>query len=213
MVLGCSSSCGDEVLNQNGSDTNSEASSTNEIVSNTCTFGGETSSSDSSTADSLSTTDVSSMVSSEKETSLSESSPENAKTKALTLLHCFRKHNLTSSACDNILRTIRHICPGLDSETNLLLNYKRLLSHIPTTAYKELHYCCKCEYVFPEDTHLLNCEAENCNGTNKTFVIANVGELLKNLLKAPGKLISLFDPDFVLLKSVYFNHFISRKYK
>ncbi|WAR04529.1 hypothetical protein MAR_019898 [Mya arenaria] len=62
--------------------------------------------------------------------------------------------------------------------------YGQLLSHIPASVYKEICYCSTCEFFFPEIG--LHCVSENCAGVGKSFMIANVKELLSNLLKAPG---------------------------
>lgn len=72
---------------------------------------------------------------------------------ALMLLSCFKKHNLTASACNDILKTVRQVLPEV--ENNPLLHYSKLLSSMPTSNYREVHYCCKCEYILPEDEQIL----------------------------------------------------------
>jgi hypothetical protein len=52
-----------------------------------------------------------------------EISNEISRTKAFMLLNCLKKHNLTSSARSDILRTLRQILPSL--RENPLFNYTR----------------------------------------------------------------------------------------
>lgn len=114
-----------------------------------------------------------------------ENLSKNSKNAALMLLNCFKRHNLTSSACSDILKTVRQVLPNV--KNNPLLHYRKVLSYTPSSSYKEVHYCSKCEYVFPKDGPILQCETDNCGGIVKTFMLADVKEVLKSLLKSPGK--------------------------
>jgi hypothetical protein len=109
------------------------------------------------------------------------------KSKALQLLHCFKRHNLTASASKDVLRTLKSFLPKTDSETRSLLSYKQLLSYIPACNSKEIHYCIACENVFQCDRNQSNCNKENCRGKLKSFMIADVKELFCNWLKTPGQ--------------------------
>lgn len=85
-------------------------------------------SSDDSEQNSIFSTDTSSIFSaksSDSDESDSDIEKQSENNRALRLLSCFKKHNLTSSACTDILRTIREILPEVKS--NPLLNYKKVL--------------------------------------------------------------------------------------
>ncbi|XP_060556799.1 uncharacterized protein LOC132717364 isoform X2 [Ruditapes philippinarum] len=113
-----------------------------------------------------------------------------AKTKALNLLQCFKRHNLTASACKDVLKTVKDtvkdILPENEKAIHSLLSYEKLLSHIPSSTYKKIHYCSVCECVTPNNGNSSECNSENCRGRIKSFMIANVADLLCNMLKAPG---------------------------
>jgi hypothetical protein len=64
-----------------------------------------------------------------------------AKTKALNLLQSFKRHNLTASACKDVLKTVKDtvkdILPENEQAIHSLLSYEKLLSHIPSSTYKK----------------------------------------------------------------------------
>jgi hypothetical protein len=128
----------------------------------------------------------SSEISSEDETSVDNLCVKSKITEnnAMKLLSCFKKHKVTANGCKDILKTLRDILPELKS--NPILNYGHLLSHVPPSAYKEIGYCCKCESKL-DDGSIVQCENDECSGITKSFMIANVQELLKSLLQAPGQ--------------------------
>ncbi|XP_060563105.1 uncharacterized protein LOC132722600 [Ruditapes philippinarum] len=117
----------------------------------------------------------------------------------LNILSCFQKHKLTASACRDILNTMSSVSASDSYRT--LLNYDHLLSHVPTTSYKEIHYCSACGCIFPEDRSVYRCLTEQCPGLRyigghslqdgtkqpgKYFILADIETLLKNLLISPG---------------------------
>jgi hypothetical protein len=121
--------------------------------------------------------------------------------KALKILSCFQKHKLTARACKDILKNIKSFSAS------------DLLSCVPSSSYKEVHYCAKCKRTFPDDKAVYRCLTENCLGLRyvgdlsqkdsnqavKYFMVADVKTLLSNLLKSSGKFLSrLFEEKGVL---------------
>lgn len=135
----------------------------------------------------ISSRDSSSADSMNSDASDFENRNENMKNGALMLLNCFKKHNLTSSACSDVLKTVRQVLPA-DVRNNPLLHYSKVLSFTPSSSYTVVNYCSKCEYIFPKDNgQILQCETQDCGGIIKSFMMADVKEVLKSLLKSPGK--------------------------
>jgi hypothetical protein len=104
---------------------------------------------------------------------------------ALVLLQCFKKHKLTDTACHDILKTIKHVVPA--AKDNPLLSYRKLLSHVPDTNYREVQYCHKCESIIDRNNDQnLQCRTPNCFGAVKSFMLADLEGLLRKLLYVPG---------------------------
>ena len=112
------------------------------------------------------------------------------KKKALELLHCFKRHDLTASASKDILRTLKTVLPSTDSETQSIFSYKQLLSYIPACNSKEIYYCLECEHTLDCDRYQSHCNKQNCRGKLKSFMIADVKELC-NWFKTQGQYNSL----------------------
>lgn len=130
---------------------------------------------------------------------------------ALKILSCFQRHNLTASACRDILRSLKNVSAP-DSQT--LFDYETLLSFVPSTAYIEIHYCQNCASIFPQTKDVYRCSTRNCAGLRymgdlteqqnmkqpmKCFHVADLKKLLINLLKSPGKLFYLDKSSFKVL--------------
>jgi hypothetical protein len=131
---------------------------------------------------------------------LDENTSDSENIKALQILSCFQRHKLTASACVDILKTLKSASA---SDSCTLFNYHHLLSFVPSTSYRDIHYCEKCESIFPENKAVFRCRTEDCPGLRyignvmqqqemkqpfRCFTVANLTVLLCNLLKSPGKL-------------------------
>lgn len=69
-----------------------------------------------------------------------------------------------------------------------MLHYSKVLSFTPSSSYTVVNYCSKCEYIFPKDNgQILRCDTQDCGCIVKSFMMADVKEVLKSLLKSPGK--------------------------
>lgn len=135
----------------------------------------------------ISSRDSSSAGSMHSDASDFENRNESMKNVALMLLNCLKKHNLTSSACSDVLKTVRQVLPA-DVRNNPLLHYSKVLSFTPSSSYTVVNYCSKYEYIFLKDNgQILRCETQDCGGIVKSFMMADVKEVLKSILKSPGK--------------------------
>lgn len=108
---------------------------------------------------------------------------------ALKLLECFKKHKLTDTACRDVLKTIKQVLPA--EQHNPLLNYNKVLSKVPATNYREIHYCYTCESRIHQNGQNLQCTSPECFGVMKSFMLSDLKEVLQNLLNAPGNFIKL----------------------
>ena len=142
---------------------------------------------------------------SDSEKNLSEDNvSDSANTNALKILSCFQRHKLTASACRDILKMVKSVSV---SDSLNLFDYEHLMSFVPTTSYKDIHYCEKCESIFPENKAVYRCSDEHCPGLRymgylsqqhemkqpvKSFMVADIRKLLRNLLKSPGKLFNIY---------------------
>lgn len=119
---------------------------------------------------------------------------------ALHILSCFSRNNLSASACKDILGTMKSLFPN--TEVASLMNFDHLLTYVDNDPVREVHYCCLCNDVFPNDPDVFKCGKVNCEGLRykgscqtqqqkgrqprKCFVIADIKKQLKNLLQTPG---------------------------
>ncbi|KAH3895967.1 hypothetical protein DPMN_020136 [Dreissena polymorpha] len=120
---------------------------------------------------------------------------------ALTIVSCFRRHNLTTSACKDIMNTVKSVCN--DSKNAHMLNYDYLMTFFDSNPLNEVHYCEVCCAVFPKDLDIFQCCTINCEGlrykgprskqnnkdrqARKCFIIADMKNQLRDLLQSPGK--------------------------
>jgi hypothetical protein len=125
--------------------------------------------------------------------------------KALKIVSCFRRHNLTVSASKDITETMKSIFH--DSEHASILNYEYLMSFIGKYPILEVHYCEICTEVFPEDPNNYRCQNGNCEGyrfkgplskqqskdrqPRKCFITADIGKQFTDLLQSPGNIVNL----------------------
>ena len=121
---------------------------------------------------------------------------------ALKILSCFRRHNLTASACKDILDTMKTTFS--DSKRACILDFEYLNSFVEANAMTEVHYCELCNTVFPEDPNEFTCNHVTCEGLRykgprskqeatdrqprKYFIVADIEKQLKDLLMSPGNL-------------------------
>ena len=168
---------------EESSDTNSVSDSTSDTDLSTDTESESSSCSDTANADS------------EDNTALLTNELE-----ALTIVSCFRRHNLTTSACKDITDTVRSVCN--DSKNAHVLNYDYLMSFVDTNPLNEVHYCEFCSEIFPSDLEIIRCSTTNCEGfrykgpiwkqnskdrqPRKCFIIADMKKQLSDLLQSPG---------------------------
>lgn len=119
---------------------------------------------------------------------------------ALKIVSCFRRHNLTASACKDISATVRSLCK--DSKSAHVLNYDYLMSFVDTNVLKEVHYCELCSEVFPDDPDIIRCQSASCEGfrykgpiskqnskdrqPRKCFIVADIKKQISDLLQSPG---------------------------
>lgn len=117
---------------------------------------------------------------------------------ALKILSCFQKHNLTASACKDILDMIKHLIPNSDG----LFDMESIYSSAGVPQMKEVHYCEVCGNTFIENPDEFKCSSRNCDGLRykgseakqlspnrqprKSFVIADIQSQLTTLLQTPG---------------------------
>lgn len=118
----------------------------------------------------------------------------------INLLSCFLKHNLTGSACRDIIKTFQS--NFTDSDSMKSLNYDDLWKSVDNFSVIDKHYCFKCNAVFPDDKSIFQCDNNGCDGlrykgthTQQTligrqprdrFVITDLRAQLKLLLESPG---------------------------
>ncbi|KAH3862318.1 hypothetical protein DPMN_025284 [Dreissena polymorpha] len=81
---------------------------------------------------------------------------------ALKIMSCFRRHNLTTSACKDIINTVKSVCN--DSKNAHMLNYDYLMTFFDSNPLNEVHYCEVCCAVFPKDLDIFQCCTINCEG-------------------------------------------------
>ena len=145
------------------------------------------------------------------------SDKSDTKTKASMLLSCFTRNNLSASACKDILETFKTLCPQIDAS---YLNYKTVWASVEQLKFKEFHYCVECSELFPEDTDHYQCAFDGCQGLRykgpissqmksgreprHSFILADVGQQLINMLCAPGILLLFFY--FLILIKLHFVH-------
>lgn len=123
----------------------------------------------------------------------------------MSLLSCFLRNQFSARASKDIIKTLKESFPKL-KEINTL-DWDEMLSHIDNTSLKEIHYCELCTKVFPVDNeNVFHCQCTYCEGLrykgplrnqNKTssqprqsFVFADVGKQLTDLLQTPGNFCS-----------------------
>lgn len=156
--------------------------------------------SDLSSTDTLSESDISSIDASSTDSSSTDCTVESGfENDALVLLKCFREHKLTDSACHDILKVIRHVLPG--EKGNPLLNYRKVLSQVPETNYREVKYCCRCESIIHGNGQIPSCSNEDCSTSVKNFMVADIKELLTKLLNAPGMPTNTLQTNFFISSS------------
>lgn len=118
--------------------------------------------------------------------------------KALKILSCFQRNNLSGTACNDILKTFGSIF--MDSKD--ILNYDYIQSFVGKHTLKEVCYCENCHCVFPNDPEVYSCATAGCQGLRykgtltqqqkqdrlprKSFIIADIKSQLKDLLQTPG---------------------------
>jgi hypothetical protein len=121
---------------------------------------------------------------------------------ALTIVSTFRRHNLTTSACKDILDAVKSVCK--DSKNAHVLNYDYLLSFVDSNQLNEVHYCELCNEVFPKDLNIFRCSTTNCEGLRykgprskqnskerqprQCFIVADVEKQLTDFLQSPGNI-------------------------
>ncbi|WAR25595.1 hypothetical protein MAR_011299 [Mya arenaria] len=96
--------------------------------------------------------------------------------KALKIVSCFRRHNLTISASKDITETMKSIFQ--DSKHAGILKYEYLMSFVEKHPLHEVHYCEICTELFPDDSDNYRCQTENCE--------ADIEKQFKDLLQSPG---------------------------
>lgn len=124
----------------------------------------------------------------------------------LSLLSCFLRNQFSASASKDIIETLKEIFPKL-KEINIL-DWVEMLSYIDNTSLKEIHYCELCTKLFPVDNEdVFHCQSTDSEGLrykgplrkqNKTsrqprqssFIFADVGKQLTDLLQTPGNFCS-----------------------
>jgi hypothetical protein len=123
--------------------------------------------------------------------------------KALKILSCFQKHNLSVSAFEDILETMRSLFPASENVKVLELEY--IYSVVNTNNannVKEVHFCEYSNPAFPNNPEIFSSMHDNCDGfrykgsqlnqkgrdrqPRKCFLIADITAQLRSLLKTPG---------------------------
>ncbi|WAR28011.1 hypothetical protein MAR_013715, partial [Mya arenaria] len=119
---------------------------------------------------------------------------------ALKIFSLFKRHNFTTSASRDIRQTMKSVFPSSECVTVLNLDY--IYSFVDIPPMKEVHYCEICNGVFPDNLDDFRCRVENCEGfrykggfshqqkkdrqPRKSFILADIKQQLKHLLKTPG---------------------------
>lgn len=119
---------------------------------------------------------------------------------ALSLLSCFIRHNMSASACKDIISAIKKMCP--DADPLQALSYEDIWKSVSTSAgqVKEFHYCLSCCTVFPNDPDIVHCQIDGCGGLRykgtdqhkngrqprQKLVFADIRSQVRLLLEAPG---------------------------
>ena len=121
---------------------------------------------------------------------------------ALSILSCFLRHNMSASACKDVLKTMKNLFPG--SEAVHVLDYDRIWSTMAGSELhlKESHYCPMCCEVYPDNEDVFNCGTEGCEGLRykgprsnqmgkgrqprQSFAFADTKKQLQHLLESPG---------------------------
>lgn len=117
-----------------------------------------------------------------------------------TLLSCFLRHNLSASACKDLIQTFKIMFPSTDRLQDL--NYNDMLKTVCCAGniIEAFDYCIKCNAVFPDVPDVYQCGTDGCDGvryagTSQTrtgrkpiqrFVFADLKSQLKLLLESPG---------------------------
>ena len=92
-----------------------------------------------------------------------------------------------------------------DSKFVNILDLDYIYSFVDSHPLNEIHYCSKCNNVFPSDLDIFQCQTENCDGLRyqgslgkqltpdrqpkRSFVFADIKKQLVHLVKTPGKYI------------------------
>lgn len=125
--------------------------------------------------------------------------PEN-ELQALKILACFQRNNWTKSGCRDILQTMKSVFQ--DSKFVGILDLDYIYSLVDSHPLREIHYCNKCNNIFPSDVDEFQCKTENCDGLRyqgslgqqlkpdrqpkRSFIFADIKKQLAHLLQTPG---------------------------
>ncbi|XP_021354853.1 uncharacterized protein LOC110451260 [Mizuhopecten yessoensis] len=125
--------------------------------------------------------------------------PEN-EYQALTLLSCFLRNQFSASTSKDVIQTIKTMFKHHEDISKL--DFGQMMSYVDTTPVREVHYCIKCNTVFPGDKDVFQCQTTNCDGLrykgvlsnqqsksrqpNQSFVFSDIRKQLIDLLKTPG---------------------------
>jgi hypothetical protein len=111
------------------------------------------------------------------------------------LLSCFLRNNFSANSSKDVIRTMQNAFP--DCESLGKLSYEKLWGFLEADFAYEVHYCEKCQNIFPDNPGADMCH--ECGGPRYkaginrvkqarcSFVYANIERQLKNLLLSPGK--------------------------
>lgn len=123
---------------------------------------------------------------------------------ALTLLSCFIRHNMSASACKDVIKTFQSMFP--DSAGVQELDYTDMWKYVSSGGEEmtEVHYCSLCCEVFPDDEDIYRCTTAGCAGLRykgtlqsqtgtgrqprQRFVFADIRKQLQLLMESPGML-------------------------
>jgi hypothetical protein len=120
---------------------------------------------------------------------------------ALSILSCFLRNNLSTSASKDILQTFKNILPDVRELQEI--SFQTIWSKIDCSGVKEFHYCTTCDSLFPfSDENDFKCNNQ-CPGLRYkgmiedqlkkgrqprgSFLIADIEKQLEHLLQTPGK--------------------------
>jgi len=86
----------------------------------------------------------------------------NAADQALTLMSCFLRNKLSTSACRDVIETLKTTFKTYEDIS--ALSFNKIMAEVDTSPVHEIHYCTQCYEFFPNDKNVFQCLKPNCDG-------------------------------------------------